>query len=91
MMNICDQQVSLLGQGTTIDNMGERFQQATEEVKTKIRDLEKEYWKIVGLGVCPLWGIQQSPHSIKKVSGYAKKVSMVKGPGDVKKGTFKKD
>lgn len=46
------------------------------------------YWALLN-GACMLWGIKQEPQRNKvSVMKYNKSISMLKGPGEVARGTF---
>lgn len=54
---------------------------------------QKEIWQwALDNGACLLWGFQQEPHRSRlSAMKYNKNISMLKGPGEVARGVFKKE
>ena len=54
---------------------------------------QKEIWQwALENGACLLWGFQQEAHQSRVfVMKYNKNISMLRGPGEVSRGTFKKE
>ena len=60
---------------------------AADQLRTRQKDVRN--WALIN-GAAPLWAIQQEVRGQSiRVFKYSKNISMIRGPGDVPKGTFK--
>ena len=94
IMGICSKQTELLKGAVEPVEIKAVYATLTDKEKARVKALEKNLWWSVGEGACLLWGIQQKDGTRRddtKGNSFFSRVSMRKGPGDVARGTFKKD
>ena len=91
IIGFANKQLELLNGAVEPEKVKEIFKSLSNSDKQRVKELEKWIWQCVEHGACLLWAIQQpNPGFVYKQGNfYNKNLSMLKGPGDIPKGSFK--
>jgi hypothetical protein len=96
IMGFCSKQTELLN-GADITRSKEEYKKLDEATQKRVKMLEKHIWWCVGEGACLIFGFQHPardrPKDDTKRSAFFDRARMLKkgAPGEVVRGTFKKD
>lgn len=91
LVGISDYQTELLNGAIHPEDIRKVYKTLSSEQRQQVKDLEAMTWWCNANGSCIVFGMPHTHKSVEKGASFFSRVSMRKGPGDIAKGSFKKD